>query len=118
MTSFNKVGSYWAGASKPLLTDLLRNEWGFHGVVVTDYCYSATMGANVGLRAGNDLWLLKNSSYGAANVYSKTPNDAMKLFRRACKNILYACSHSNNVWDIDDYRAVGIDEIIKATDRS
>ena len=118
MTSFNKVGSYWAGASKPLLTDLLRNEWGFHGVVVTDYCYSATMGANIGLRAGNDLWLLKYSTYGASNVYSRTPNDSMKLFRRACKNILYACAHSNNVWDENDFREVGIDEIIRATDRS
>ena len=118
MTSFNKVGSYWAGASEALLTKLLRNEWGFHGVVVTDYCYNSTMGANVGLRAGNDLWLLKNGSYGASYVYSKTPNDAMKLFRRACKNILYACAHSNNVWTEEDYAAVGIDEIIIATDRS
>ncbi|MCQ2087321.1 MAG: glycoside hydrolase family 3 C-terminal domain-containing protein [Bacilli bacterium] len=118
MTSFNKVGSYWAGANKSLLTGLLREEWGFHGVVVTDYCYNSTMGANVGLRAGNDLWLIKNGSYGCDNVQQKTPNDAIKLFRRACKNILFACAHSNNVWTIEDYQAVGIDEVIKATDRS
>ena len=118
MTSFNKVGSYWAGGNTSLLTNLLRNEWGFHGVVVTDYCYNATMGANIGLRAGNDLWLLKNGSYGASYVYNKTPKDAMKLFRRASKNILYACAHSNNVWTLDDYKAVGINEIVKATDRS
>ena len=76
------------------------------------------MGANIGLRAGNDLWLLKNGSYGASYVYNKTPKDAMKLFRRASKNILYACAHSNNVWTLDDYKAVGINEIVKATDRS
>ena len=27
-------------------------------------------------------------------------------------------AHSNNVWTLEDYQAVGIDEIIKATDRS
>lgn len=118
MTAFNKVGSYWAGGCKSLLTGLLREEWGFHGVVVTDYCYNNTMGANIGLRAGNDLWLIKNGSYGCSQVQSKTPNDAIKLFRRACKNILYACAHSNNVWTIEDYQAVGIDEVIKASDRS
>ena len=118
MTSFNKVGSYWAGGNKNLLTDLLRKEWGFHGVVVSDYCYSATMGANIGLRAGNDLWLLKNNTNSASSVYSETPNDAMRLFKRACKNILYACAHSNNVWTLEDYQEVGIDEIVKATDRS
>lgn len=118
MTAFNKVGSYWAGASKPLLTNLLREEWGFHGVVVTDYCYNNTMGVNIGIRAQNDLWLLANKSYGAPQAYSKTPHDCLKLFRRASKNILYACAHSNNVWNLEDYQAVGIDEIIKATDRS
>ena len=40
----------------------------------------------------------------------------MKLFRRACKNILYACAHSNNVWTEEDYAAVGIPEIVKAGD--
>ena len=118
MTAFNKVGSYWAGASEALCTTLLREEWGFHGVVVTDYCYQSTMGANVGLRAQNDLWLLKNSTYGASYAYNQTPHDGLKLLRRASKNILYACAHSNNVWTLEDYQAVGIDEIIKATDRS
>ena len=55
-----------------------------------------TIWLNIGLRAGNDLWLNK-ASYPAANTYNATPHDATILMRRAAKNILYACAHSNNV---------------------
>ncbi|PUZ19985.1 beta-glucosidase BglX [Chitinophaga costaii] len=37
MTSFNEVDGIPATANKWLMTDLLRNEWGFKGFVVTDY---------------------------------------------------------------------------------
>ena len=112
MSSFNCVGSWWAGGSKALLTTLLREEWGFRGVVVTDYAGPDYMATNIGLRAGNDLWL-NRASYAASNTYSATPHDATILMRRAAKNILYACAHSNNVWTMEDYEAVGIPEVVK-----
>ncbi|MBI9062653.1 MAG: glycoside hydrolase family 3 C-terminal domain-containing protein [Marinilabiliaceae bacterium] len=37
MTSFNDVHGTPASANKYLMTDILRNEWGFDGFVVTDY---------------------------------------------------------------------------------
>lgn len=37
MTSFNDYDGVPATGSKYLLTDILRNEWGFDGFVVTDY---------------------------------------------------------------------------------
>ncbi len=37
MTSFNDVDGVPASANKWLLTDLLRNQWGFKGFIVTDY---------------------------------------------------------------------------------
>ena len=117
MSSFNCVGSWWAGASKALLTTLLREEWGFHGVVVTDYAGPDYMATNIGLRAGNDLWLNK-ASYPASSTWSATPHDAAILMRRAAKNILYACAHSNNVWTKEEFAEVGIEEFNKATDRS
>ena len=115
MSSFNCVGSWWAGGCKALLTTLLREEWGFHGVVVTDYAGNDYMATNIGLRAGNDLWLNK-ASYSASSTYNATKHDATILMRRAAKNILYACAHSNNVWTLDDYKAVGIPEVVKAAD--
>lgn len=37
MTSFNKINGTFAGGSKELNTHILREEWGFQGVVVTDW---------------------------------------------------------------------------------
>ena len=116
MSSFNCIGSWWTGGSEALLTTLLREEWGFHGVVVTDYAGPDYMACNIGLRAGNDLWLTPsdlNSRIDPSAVTKATPNDANILLRRACKNILYACAHSNCVWELADYQAVGISEIKK-----
>ena len=119
MSSFNCVGSWWAGGNKALLTTLLREEWGFHGVVVTDYAGSSYMATNIGLVAGNDLWLtpsqLSNDNK-PSRIRTLLPHDGPILSRRAAKNILYACAHSNNVWNAEDYAAVGIPEVIKASD--
>jgi beta-glucosidase len=37
MTSFNRIGATWAGGHYYLITEVLRNEWGFNGFVLTDY---------------------------------------------------------------------------------
>lgn len=58
MTAFNRVGCVWAGASYELLTEVLRNEWGFKGSVITDWSSGdEIMNANRGVLAGNDMWL-------------------------------------------------------------
>ena len=119
MSSFNCVGSWWAGGNKALLTTLLREEWGFHGVVVTDYAGNSYMATNIGLVAGNDLWLTPsqlNNDNKPSRIRTLLPHDGPILYRRAAKNILYACAHSNNVWNDEDYAAVGIPEVIKASD--
>lgn len=36
MTAYNRIGAEWCGGSKTLLVDLLREEWGFDGFVITD----------------------------------------------------------------------------------
>ena len=36
MTAFNRLGCVYAGAHRGLLTEILRNEWGYTGYVVTD----------------------------------------------------------------------------------
>ena len=56
MTSFNKINGVFAGGSRDLCTRLLRDEWRFHGVVVTDWGDMDTMvdGADA-VAAGNDV---------------------------------------------------------------
>lgn len=57
MTSYNKVNGTYANNSYDLITKALRNEWGFDGVVMTDWFAT---GKDVGshsaaIEAGNDL---------------------------------------------------------------
>jgi len=54
MCSYNYVNGFPACSSKHLLTDILRDEWGFKGYVITDYVFGqkGTFGA---VNAGTDL---------------------------------------------------------------
>ena len=37
MTSYNKINGVWGHYNYPLVTEILRGEWGFDGVVITDW---------------------------------------------------------------------------------
>ena len=110
MSSFNRIGNCWTGGSEALCTDVLRTEWGFHGVVVTDYMEPNIMKMSLGLRAQNDLCLHRNTLNDAYSVYLEANYDGAYLMRRACKNILYAIAHSNSVWSEEDYAAVELEK--------
>lgn len=53
MCAYNKINGVHCSDSKTLLTDILRSEWGFDGVVVTDW--GAIHDRIEGFRAGCDL---------------------------------------------------------------
>ncbi len=57
MSSYNKINGIYSPNCRELLTDVLRCEWGFDGVVMTDwYSTGNGLGSNDGaIRAGNDL---------------------------------------------------------------
>ena len=108
MSSFNFIGTTWTGGSHALMTEVLRDEWGFEGVAVTDWTNPATMPVSAGLRAGNDVWLGPNGSYSAMRAYNETPDDVHFLLRKACTRILYAAANSNAVWTAEEFLEVGI----------
>ena len=91
MSSYSRLGNTWAGASKALLTDVLRNEWGFHGMVVTDSAMGNTswMDINLALRAGGDMMLCLMGV-----KLDSSSNTAQQAMRRACHNILYTQANS------------------------
>lgn len=56
MTSFNKINGTFAGGSRDLCTHILREEWGFDGVVVTDWGDMDTVvDGGDAVAAGNDV---------------------------------------------------------------
>ena len=91
MSSYSRLGNTWAGASKALLTDVLRNEWGFHGMVVTDSAMGNTnwMDVNLAIRAGGDMMLCLMGV-----KLDSSSNTAQQAMRRACHNILYTQANS------------------------
>ncbi len=94
MTAYNWLGTVPAISSYELLTDVLRGEWGFQGVVISDYngSYGFEL-TDAAIRAGNDLML----GYGMAdsNKLEDTGSATCVLaMRQACKNILYTVANS------------------------
>lgn len=105
MSSLNRIGCIWAGKHKGLLTNVLRNEWGFAGLVETDSATGTYMREG-GTRAeaviaGNDLWLRgSNNIKELWGDYRNNPTVCQAL-RKSAKNILYVVAHSMAMNGID-----------------
>lgn len=125
MTAFNCIGPVMASSNYELLTNVLRNEWGFQGMVITDF--GPTVNYDAMLRSGNDFLL--NANWGGAKAEftavfnDTTSNTAKNNFRRAIKNMCFTVVNSsayNNVapgstsfydispWRIGIYAATGV----------
>lgn len=92
MSSFNRIGTEWAGGNYRLLTEILREEWGFKGMIITDYGVMPYLNIEQMLRAGGDLYL--SQGLKVPNTSNITETQATNL-RRATKNILFTVANSN-----------------------
>ena len=94
MSSFIFIGDIYAGENSYLLNNVLRDEWGFEGMVLSDwdgsYGYQQT---DQCVRNGNDLMLgfMQHESNQMDNLDSPTLVSAM---RQASKNIMYTVVNS------------------------
>ena len=94
MSSFNYIGNVWAGGNKQLLTNVLRDEWGFKGFVDTDYfAGSYYMNADQVIAAGGANCL---STFDiGTNFVSDTKNAVyVNYMRRAAHDVLYTVANS------------------------
>lgn len=89
------VGSEWTAASYPLLTQVVRGEWGFQGFILSDIHLNGN-GAQLDklLRAGCDALL--NTSYGVKLSPTDTESPtARHLLRASIKNACYMLVNSS-----------------------
>ena len=91
MTAYNRIGAVWAGGSQALLTGILKEEWGFHGAIVTDYAdHHKYMNGDQALRAGGSLWMDGILNDGKFRFLTEE-NEAFyyHALRRTSKEVLY-----------------------------
>ncbi len=93
MSSYNRIGTTWAGACYALQTTILRTEWGFEGAVLSDYYGGdAYMNVDQGLRAGNDMML---NTFADGSLSDSSSATSLTAQRNAAHNILYMVANSN-----------------------
>ena len=93
MSSFNFIGPVASCENPDLLKTVLRDEWGFRGMVITDYNGSyGYMHSDAAIRNGNDLMLGFNMF--PTNALDGTNATVVKNMRNACHNILYTIANS------------------------
>lgn len=108
MSAFNRIGTTWAGGSYALLTEILREEWGFEGFVISDAGIGPQgnhFNALQAVQAGNDLMLAGPFNLPTQNKYEKQLASYMEqdeagttiALRNAAHNICYYILQTNKV---------------------
>lgn len=94
MSSYNYIGNQWAGACSPLLINVLRNEWGFRGSVLTDYFADfGYMDAERAIYNGGSTCLINRDVN--TNYIKNTDNPTtVQHMREACHDVLYTAVNS------------------------
>jgi len=100
MASFNEVDGIPATGSKWLMTDVLRNQWGFKGFVVTDYTGIPEMIAHgmgdlqtvsaLAMNAGIDMDMVGEGFLGTLKKSLAEKKVSINEINRACRLILQA----------------------------
>ena len=120
MSAFNRIGTLWSGAHKGLTTEVLRNEWGFQGFVISDCAWREYMGVVDGVMAGNDC-ILDDATEDAYYEAENNPTIALGI-RTSVHNILYVAANSNSmngfssntrIYEVDEWWQVLVKDVQK-----
>ena len=95
MNSFTRVGPYWCGADSALTRNILRDEWGFKGMNITDWDSGGSMNKYDAMLGGTDSW----DGNGDSNTFNTWKEDPAfnVCMREATKHMIYAIMHTNGM---------------------
>jgi beta-glucosidase len=88
MSAYNRVNGEWSSQNVPLLTDLLRREWGFKGFVMSDW--GATHSAADALKAGQEMEMPSGRYYSTLPEAVKKGEVSEAVISEAVRRILTA----------------------------
>lgn len=95
MTSFNRIGATWAGGDYDLISGVLRGEWGFNGVVVTDNANTSVFMSNYQMiESGADIKLLAGPDPAYEKELNLKDSATYHYARAALHRTLYTIANS------------------------
>ena len=114
MVSWSFLGDKWTGESSNLINTVLRDEWGFRGMALTDFFRNnghGFMNADAALANGVDA-MLSTFNGEENNVANPEHPTAVLQMRNACKNVMYTVVSS---WAYDgEHEETGMENWKKA----
>ena len=114
MVSWSFLGDKWTGESSNLMNTVLRDEWGFRGMALTDFFRNnghGFMNADAALANGVDV-MLSTFNGEENNVANSEHPTAVLQMRNACKNVMYTVVSS---WAYDgEHEETGMENWKKA----
>ena len=97
MVSSAGIGVEWCGGSSALLRSILREEWGFDGIVTTEPNYSPLKGVTLAVKNGTDLMFdpgIHASEKALIWAYAKDPSGIAWALRESTHRICYTLVNS------------------------
>ncbi len=97
MVSSAGIGVEWCGGSSALLRSILREEWGFDGIVTTEPNYSPVKGVTLAVKNGTDLIFdpgIHASEKALIWAYTKDPSSIAWALRESTHRICYTLVNS------------------------
>ena len=114
MVSWSFLGDKWTGESSNLMNTVLRDEWGFRGMALTDFFRNnghGFMNADAALANGVDV-MLSTFNGEENNVTNPEHPTSVLQMRNACKNVMYTVVSS---WAYDgEHEETGMENWKKA----
>jgi beta-glucosidase len=109
MCSYNKVNGEYASENKTLLTDILKDEWGFEGFVVSDW--GAVNERAKGLEAGLELEMPSSNGLGDRKIVEAVQNgklteEKLNLAVERLLNIIFKAVDNNKenaTYDVEEH---------------
>jgi beta-glucosidase len=112
MCSYNRINGVYAAESRWLLTDLLREEWGFEGLVISDW--GAVDDRAAALRAGMDLEMPGPQATSEAAILALDDDEALDASVARVIHLVERANPQGEDFDVDAHHALAREAAVES----